>query len=382
MAPSPRKDPLQLPELIHGRSVGYTGRLGLLTHEDFIAAVEAHGGHFMAFPGKAGVVVLGEEGSILSAAGGVAVQPDGGTGHTRIFTEQQFIASLGLEQASSAPQLYSATALCELLDMGAARLRAWTTAGLITPSRVQNGVGYFSFSQVATAKTLSDAMRSGVKLAGIRKALEQLRTWMPDAEKALNQLTIVEQSGSMLIRLEDGELADTSGQFHFDFTGKPQPLGRLMIPGLPSTAEEWFWQGVEQEEVGHLAAAEESYRQALRLGGIKIEATYNLANVLMAMGEFSAAVERYRQVVEIDPHHAEAWNNLGLALVADDDREEACGAFREAIAIAPSHLRAHYNLADTLDELGRCHDALVHWEAHARLDPFSEWGRYARTMLA
>ena len=57
----------------------------------------------------------------------------------------------------------------------------------------------------------------------------------------------------------------------------------------------------------------------------------------------------------------------------------AAPAVQRAIGLKQS--RARYNLADTLDELRRFHEAAEHWRAYLRLDADSEWGAHASDRL-
>ena len=206
------------------------------------------------------------------------------------------------------------------------RLRNWVKAGLIQPAQTEHGVPCFDFRQVAAAKSLCDLLSSGVTLGRVRRSLEHLRTWMPDVDQPLQQLAILERLGPLLVRLEQGDLAETAGgQYHFDFTGEPDPSLSPMkiIPG-PRTASEWFEQGLEQERHGYLTEAAGSYRQALLTGGPDAEVCFDLANVLRGLGERQQAMERYLQAVEIDSKFSDAWNNLGLCLAELEKPQEAC----------------------------------------------------------
>ena len=63
----------------------------------------------------------------------------------------------------------------------------------------------------------------------------------------LHQLAELEKSGRLLLRLEDGELAEPDGQFHFDFSEEPTLSSMRIMPG-PRTAGQWFEQAIEQEQ--------------------------------------------------------------------------------------------------------------------------------------
>lgn len=280
-------------------------------------------------------------------------------------------------------KLYPAQTLCQILKVPEQRLRNWVKADLIQPVHIDHGVLYFDFKQVAAAKSLCELLTSGVTLGRVRRNLEHLRTWMPDVDQPLQQLAILERNGRLLVRLEQGELAEPDGgQYHFDFTDEPDPSASPMkiIPG-PRTASEWFGQGLEQERHGYLAEAAGSYRQALLSGGPDATICFDLANVLRLLGEPQQAMERYLQAVEIDPKFSDAWSNLGLCLSELGKPEEACSAFRRAVDADPENYRAHFNLADTLDELGQTQDAAPHWRAFLRFDTESEHAEHARRRL-
>jgi predicted Zn-dependent protease len=62
--------------------------------------------------------------------------------------------------------------------------------------------------------------------------------------------------------------------------------------------------------------------------------------------------------------------------------EEACECFRRALVRDPGNSMAHYNLADTLSDMGRTHDATRHWKAYLQTDSLSEHAAYARRQMA
>jgi tetratricopeptide (TPR) repeat protein len=366
----------------HEQTVAYTGRLAFLEHDEFVNLVEQTGARFVPRAGEdTTIVVVGQQ--------DWALKPDGtlppalglpGPG-TMIVSEERFLNVLGIEpEDRRQPQLYTSVTLAQILGVSRARLQAWVKAGLIHPATHDQGLMRFDFRQVSVAKMLWELMQSGVPLAQVRRSLQQLHRWMPDVEQPLEQLSVLEQCGRLLVRLEEG-LAEPDGQFHFDFAGEPQPEPCSMTIG-PRTAADWLAQARQQEQAGYLEEAVQSYREGLLIGGPDGEACFNLAHVLAALGHPEQAMERYRQTVEINPNFADAWNNLGILLSEAGEREEACAAFRRTLALEPDHLRAHYNLADTLEELGRPAEARPHWQAFARQDPMSDWGAYARSRLA
>jgi tetratricopeptide (TPR) repeat protein len=303
------------------------------------------------------------------------------------MSEEQFLAALGLEAHShSVRQLYTTPTLCELLGVAPGRIRAWVKAGLIQPAETRQGVWHFDFRQVSAAKTVCDLARTGVTVARLRHSVEQLRAWLPEAEAPLQQLALLED-GQVLVRLEDGELAEADGQLRIDFEQPaPVPVEAGQVPmrlhAGPSTAAQWYEQAVAQEAAGYLADAVESYRQALLLGGPDADVCFDLAHALAATGKRERAAERYAQAVELRPNFSDAWNNIGALLAEMGQRDEACEAFRRALEIDPHDLRAHYNLADTLDEMGLTSEAAIHWQAYLKQDGTSPWARHARARLS
>ena len=164
----------------------------------------------------------------------------------------------------TAPTTYTLDSLATVLQLPAERLRAWVRAGLIRPVAAQGNLAQFDFRQVSAAKSLCDLLASGVTLGRVRKSLEALRHWRSEAEFPLEQLAILQRSGLLLVRLEDGELAETDGQYHFDFdhaeNTTPPPMPHYRRPAQPPRNGA---QAMHQEEQGLLAEAAGSYRRDL-----------------------------------------------------------------------------------------------------------------------
>jgi tetratricopeptide (TPR) repeat protein len=219
--------------------------------------------------------------------------------------------------------------------------------------------------------------QAGVKFTHIRHCLEQLRAWFPDVEEPLAQLGLLEENGHVLIRLEAGQLAEPSGQQHFDFETQAQPPE----PAAPF-AQPWRQRGHDLEDAGELEAAALAYRQALLTDGPAAEVCFNLGNVLYRLDRKEQAIERFRQAVELDIEFAEAWNNLGNVLAELEQWQEAVEAYQQALTLNPQYPDAHYNLADTLDQMGRGREAHRSWQSYVRLEPRGQWAEYAKRQLA
>jgi tetratricopeptide (TPR) repeat protein len=406
-----------------GKRVAFTGRLASMTRLEAAELVCAHGGEFV--PGvtrHTSLLVVGQEGWPLQKNGRLTRKLQRARrlqryGHPiAILAEEGMLAQLGFEARSEGiHQVYNAAQLCQIFHISRDQLRAWVRAGLIEPVSTVNGACYFDFRQVTGAKTLCDLAQAGVTPQRIRRSLKQLRSWMPDLEKPFTQLAVIERDGAMLVRLEEGQLAEPTGQLQFDFAEDQQPplcispnfragepasdssrpstnacgftnsrkreIQRGAAKPLQRTAIEWFTLGCEHEDAGRLDDAAQAYREALLQGGPDAGTLFNLANVLYALGQKEQAVERFRQVVEMDNGFVQAWNNLGNVLADLEQREEAVGVYQKALEVDPEDTDALYNLADLLDDMGRHEDSVRHWRAYLRKDSTSPWGNYARQRL-
>jgi tetratricopeptide (TPR) repeat protein len=374
-------------EKLRGKRVAFTGRLACMTRTEATKLVKTHGGTFTPTVNeRTSVLVVGQEGWPLQKDGRLTAKLQKAQKLQRIgyaihiVQEQEFLCRLGLDSTEGIRRLYTTSQLTKLLSLSRDRLRSWIRADLIHPEETVDGLDYFDYGQVVSAKTLAELTQAGIKPDAIRRSLEQLRRWMPNMDQPLAQLAVLERNGELVMRVEDA-LVEPSGQRLLDFEEGLESY-RFSVGQNPTSAEEWFELACEHEDAGRLPQAVEAYRQALLAGGPDRDACFNLANVLYAMDQKLQAVERYYQALELDRTFAEAWVNLGVVLRELKRRSDAQTAFETALKVDPKHADAHYNLADLLDEIGRHAEARPHWQAYARQDPQSEWGRYARQRLA
>src|SRR5207249_907441 len=130
-----------------------------------------------------------------------------------ILSEDEFLTKLGLDSGTSGiSRLYSTAELTRILKVQRDRLRAWVNAGMIQPVEMRHGISYFDFRQVAAAKSLLKLTQAGVGLLRISSSLRKLQALMNAAETPLAQLAIIEKDGQMAVRLDAGQLVDTTGQ--------------------------------------------------------------------------------------------------------------------------------------------------------------------------
>ncbi len=279
-------------------------------------------------------------------------------------------------------QLYTTTQLGRILDVSPAKIRAWSRQGLIEPAKKVGRLSFFDFRQLTSARALRQLREAGVPPRHIRKALENLGRWAPDADNAITQLEALE-GGALGIRTDEGDLAETTGQMRLDLDADatPDAVHEPIATLRAAPQETWFERGIHAEEEERLEDAADAYGRTIALDGPTAEACFNLGNVLYALERTTQAAASFREAVSLEPDYAEAWNNLGSALADLEEPEEALRAFERALELAPGYADPHYNTADLLTTLGRDADARRHWQTYLGLDPHSPWADEARRRL-
>lgn len=114
------------------------------------------------------------------------------------------------------------------------------------------------------------------------------------------------------------------------------------------------------DQQGASAAAEASYREALRIDPANADALSNLGILMAKRGEHGEAIELFRRALTVDPRHAPALTNLGLSLSALGRADESMTALRKAVEIDPLNADACYNLGTALARAGDAANAM-HW---------------------
>ena len=257
--------------------------------------------------------------------------------------------------------------------LSADRLAGWAAAGLVDGVKSDAPDGpELALHDATLVRSLCradpDRPTDDDDAGRLRATLGRVRALLPTAADPPAAVTLVDAGpdAPLLLRLDDGTLADPSGQFRLAFTtddGRRRTLGRIG----PATADDWHARGVDLELAGDRPAAADAYGRALLLAGPHPQWAFDLAHVLADLGEHAAAVERYRQVVELDPRRADAWLNLGDLLVTAGRHDEAVAAFRHALDLDPDDPAAHYDLADAFDRAGQPARAAPHYDAFLRL---------------
>ncbi len=374
--------------VLRDKKVALTGRLAAMTHREAARLIEDFGGKVVQAPARdTDYLVVGREGLPLGEDGQptaslLAARQLQSLGYAiQIVSEEVFLSKLHLlEDQQKIRRRYTIVQLTRILGVSRDRIRAWMRAGLIEPVETIHRLAYFDYQQVTSAKMLSDLVRSGLTPAGIRESLARLSRWLPETDYCLSQLSVLESSRQLLVRLADGRLAEPSGQLLMTF--EPEPRATVALDAAEQTAEERLEEAVGLEAAGFFAQAADAYRAAARCDPEDAVLQFSLGNVLYSLGEYREASSHFRRAVELEPSYVEAWNNLGNLLAELGQLEEAITALRYALHIVPDYADAHFNLASILATAGRTSEAAEHWQAYLTLDPLSPWADEAQSHLA
>ena len=89
----------------------------------------------------------------------------------------------------------------------------------------------------------------------------------------------------------------------------------------------------------------------------ELQALYDDASGLVAIGELDEAVKLYRQCVELDPQFFDGWHALGMALMKTNHNTEAIGAALMATTLKPNDLLAWTALSQMYVKNGQIAEA-------------------------
>lgn len=99
------------------------------------------------------------------------------------------------------------------------------------------------------------------------------------------------------------------------------------------------------------AKAEIELRRAIEMDQTNVSAYYHLGNVFRAAGKLKEAAEEYQKTLDMNPDYVFAWNGLGMTHAGLKRDEQALRAFRRAIQLDPSNGAAYFNLAVQLERM-------------------------------
>jgi tetratricopeptide (TPR) repeat protein len=244
--------------------------------------------------------------------------------------------------------------------------------------------GRYDFQDLVSLRTIAELSRHGVPLRTIGRTVRRLASVLPDIERPLAQLKLVEESGALLAEVGDA-LLSADGQLLLSFGERTEPeCGGALTLAEPkdarggASAGDWIDYGHDLEEDEQFEEAVAAYRRALALRPQFAAAHFNLGNALRSLERLEAAEEHLLMAVTQDPSLAVAWYNLADVQEERGRLGDAIASLRSALAIDPAFADAHYNLALCYERAGDSERARAHWRRYLEIDPHSPWAESAR----
>lgn len=100
-----------------------------------------------------------------------------------------------------------------------------------------------------------------------------------------------------------------------------------------------------------------------------VDARFERACVLGALGRYDEAKRSYHEIVAKRPQHFGALNNLGMLLLEEHSSRAALRAFTLLAQRHPDSAISHTHLAKVLHDEGRSDEAVAHYNRAIELDP-------------
>ena len=138
---------------------------------------------------------------------------------------------------------------------------------------------------------------------------------------------------------------------------------------LPDESTYHYNLGMTLVDAGRLDEAIRHYELSLRLKPDEPRTHNNLAIALGRAGRTPEALRHYDEAIRLRPGDPQLHYNFGVALVRAGETAQAIARFQETLRLDPRHADAHFNLASALLRAARVDEALQHYQAAIRLRP-------------
>ena len=147
---------------------------------------------------------------------------------------------------------------------------------------------------------------------------------------------------------------------------------RRTVQKFPGHFQSQLEAGMDLQTVGEFELAEQALRRAVALSegnpADLRKAQFNLATVLVKLGQDGQAVPLLKEVVDADPGEVAARVELGDSYLRTGDYGQAVQVLQEAAARDPKNKRAHLLLGKAFTRLGRHEEAGRHFQAFQDLE--------------
>jgi len=293
------------------------------------------------------------------------------------------------EREDPLADLYSAGDVARLFSVSASRLRYWDRTGFLAPSGKRGRRRYYTFQDLIGLRAAKALLDAGLPLQRVRKSVESLRGLLPKVTRPLNELRVLADGQSVLVKDAQGQFDARTGQGLLDFevSHLRDDVVRVLqrhgeLGEDKRSAYELYLEGCRlDEDEATFERAEEMYRKALEFDPGLANALTNLGNVRFRRGYPEEAEQHYRRALAIDADQPEAYYNLGFLYYERGDAEAAVPCFQRAVETDPAFADAHFNLAMALEDVGKHVPAKKHWQIYLQIEPQGAWAEVARRHL-
>src|SRR5262245_41182088 len=186
---------------LRGRQVAVTGRLAAMSRDQMEKMLADCGAALhRSVTRRTSLLIVGLSGWPLRKDGRVSQNLQRAAvlqkrGHAiEILREDEWLERLGLRDRQEAIcRHYRIDQIARLLEISADRVRTWMRVGLIEPAESPHGIPCFDYRQITALKRLDELTRAGVTPARLRRSLNELAAWLPEAEEAVSRLHLLDQ---------------------------------------------------------------------------------------------------------------------------------------------------------------------------------------------
>ena len=126
--------------------------------------------------------------------------------------------------------------------------------------------------------------------------------------------------------------------------------------------DELFRRALQLQEAGRLHEALPLYEAVLRADSQHRWALYNLATIMIQIGNPQLGIDLLRRLLALEPHHPTAYNALGEAQRRMGMLSQALDSFDKAIRVNPALPSAQNNRAIVQSRLGQSAAAIGSWQ--------------------
>jgi predicted Zn-dependent protease len=271
-------------------------------------------------------------------------------------------------------ETFSLRDIQSMLGISRTVLSGLIASGFVTPTRGKQREYRFTFQDVVLLRTAHSLQAAQIPPRKIVRSLKQLRDTLP-SELPLTGLRISAVGNEIAVKEGNAHWQVDSGQMLMDFEVVPAAKGSVSFltraPEAAAASDEeraldCFQRGIALEE-SDKAAAEQAYREAIRLAPDYVDPYLNLGVILCDAGRCGDAVALYRQAIEHSPDEPLFHFNMAIALEDAQRIDEALASYERCMALSPDFADAHYNAARLHERLGHATKAIRHYSEYRRL---------------